>query len=55
MPAPKSSYVADTLALLADSDPLVVLAETPAWLAAQRRGTVRRRHCTSRRAPASGR
>lgn len=32
---PASTYVLDTLDLLADNDPLVVLAETPAWIAAR--------------------
>jgi uncharacterized damage-inducible protein DinB len=36
--SPKSNYVTDTLALLADTDPLVVLAGTPAWIAARVEG-----------------
>ena len=37
-PTPASSYVADTLALLGDADPLAVMAETPAWVAARVEG-----------------
>lgn len=36
-----STYVTDTLALLASHDPLVVLAETPAWIAVRVRGLSR--------------
>ena len=35
---PKSSYVADTLALLGDVDPITVLSATPSWLAARVEG-----------------
>jgi uncharacterized damage-inducible protein DinB len=38
MTSPKPTYVTDTLALLADRDPLAVLAETPSWLAARVEG-----------------
>jgi uncharacterized damage-inducible protein DinB len=38
MTPPKSDYVADTVALLGNTDPLVVLTETPAWIAARVEG-----------------
>ncbi|HEY4099405.1 MAG TPA: DinB family protein [Gemmatimonadales bacterium] len=37
-PPPATGYVGETLALLGDRDPIAIMAETPAWVAARLEG-----------------